>query len=271
MTSATSLPIINFNDIDEADARYPDEQPGGRGFYRDPSRGLGMKHFGISLDTLYPGQENARYHAERGEDEFFFVLTGTCKVRLDGKIYQLHPGDVLFTPVGVAHSFFNDGADACSILMAGQTVEGSTCDYLPAPEGPVTTGRPPRCVNIGDIQPVPVQAEGEPVGSRGESVEVSAALGMTSLTCSIHRLLPGQQDSRFHFHKEEEAFFLILKGSPVLRYGSDSQITEPDDCIYVEPGKPHCFVNHTDKPALIFKLNTACGHPDSHDVEEKKR
>jgi uncharacterized cupin superfamily protein len=266
MMSATSLPIINFNDIDEADARYPDEEPGGRGVYRDPSRGLGMKGFGICQHTLFPGQENARYHAEHDEDEFFFILTGTCKVRLDGKIYQLHPGDVIFTPTGVAHSFFNDGSDPCRLLAAGQTVAPHGTDYPAAPQGPVETGRPPRCVNIGDLPPVPVQYEGEPVGSRGETVEISEALGMERLFCNVHRLLPGQQDSRFHFHKEEEEFFLILKGSPVLRYGKESQVTQPDDCIYIAPGEAHCFVNHTDKPAMIFMMNTVCGHPDSHYV-----
>jgi uncharacterized cupin superfamily protein len=266
MISATSLPIINLNDIDEADARYPDEQPGGRGFYRDPSRGLGMQGFGISQHVLYPGQENARYHAERDEEEFFVVLSGTCKVRLDGKIYQLHPGDVLYTPVGVAHSFYNDGTDPCRLLMAGQTIAGCKADYLPPPAGPVQPGRPPRCLNIGDIQPVPVQYEGEPVGLRGESVEVSAALGMKHLFCNIHRLLPGQQDSKFHFHKQEEEFFLILKGAPLLRCGTASQITQPDDCIYIPTGTPHCFVNHTDKPAIIFMMNTVSGHADSHYV-----
>lgn len=262
--SATSLPIINLTDIDEADAKYADEPAGQRGVYRDPSRGLGMKAFGISQHTLFPGQENARYHVERHEDEFFFVLTGTCKVRLDGKIYHLHPGDVLFTPIGVAHSLFNDGTEACTFLAAGQTVEGCKADYPPAPEGPVQSGRPPRCINIGDLQPIPVQYDGEPVGSRGEALAVSDALGLTSLECTIHRLLPGQQDSRFHFHNAEEEFFFILKGSPLLRYGKDSQVTQPDDCIYVAPGQAHCFVNHADKPALIFMLNTVCGHPDSH-------
>ncbi|MBC7544517.1 MAG: cupin domain-containing protein [Candidatus Sericytochromatia bacterium] len=270
MSVFLQLPIINLNDVDETEFRYEGEASGGRGVSRDPSKILGMQHFGVSLHTLHPGQENARYHAERDEEEFFFVQTGSCKVRLDGKIYVLNAGDILHTPVGCAHSFFNDAEDPCTILMAGQTVRGTQADYLPAPDGPVETSRPPRCLNVAEIFPEPVQYDGEVQGSRGESVEVSAALGMKSLFCNIHRLMPGQQDAKFHFHKQEEEFFMILKGTPVLCFKDDAQVTQPDDCIYIAPNTPHNFSNRSDKPAIIFMMNTVCGHPDSFYLPEKR-
>jgi quercetin dioxygenase-like cupin family protein len=43
-------------------------------------------------------------------EEAYFILEGEVQATLDGKVYQLKPGDVVWTGVGCVHSFKNVGA-----------------------------------------------------------------------------------------------------------------------------------------------------------------
>lgn len=263
MTAATQLPIVNLSDLPALDNRYPDEPEGRRGLFRSPDTLLGLQGFGISFDVLQPGQENCRYHAERDEEEFFYVHAGSCTARLDGRLYRLEAGDVLHTPVGVAHSFIGAGDGPCEIWMIGQTIKPTAADYLPPPTGAIEAGRPPRSINLAELAPVPVQYAGEPEGCRGQSLEVGEAIGLQALYCNIHLLAPGQQDSKFHYHRREEEFFYVMAGTPTLRLGEQTVQTKSGDCIYIPTGLAHCFYNESDQPARIFMLNTVCGQPDS--------
>ena len=51
-----------------------------------------------------PGTEPP-YHVHENEDEAFYLLEGRVSVMVDGQIYDMAPGESIFLPRGVPHTF----------------------------------------------------------------------------------------------------------------------------------------------------------------------
>lgn len=261
--------IVNLSQLPEESCHYPDEPHGLRGFSKDPGKALGMTQLGLDLHTLQPGQENSRYHREWKEDEFFLVEEGVCQLRLEGKLYTLETGDFVYIPSGVAHQFFNHSQEPCAIWMGGEIREGGGADYPDPPEKwEEAEGKPPYCANLAKLTPRPVHDDGEPAGCRGFSLDLGEAVGMQRIETCVHLLAPGQQDSKLHFHRQEEELFVIMAGHPVLRLNEQHIMTKPGDCIHVPPGARHQFLNPNQESAWIWMMNAVSFEPDTHYVEE---
>ena len=68
--------------------------------------------FGADLLTMFtvdyePGG-SAQQHDHPFEEAYFF-LAGDVEAELDGTVYQIHAGDVVFSAVGGVHGFYNNG------------------------------------------------------------------------------------------------------------------------------------------------------------------
>lgn len=261
--------IVNLERLPEEPCQYADEPQGLRGRAKDPGRALGITQLGLDLHTLQPGQENARYHREQLEDEFFLVHEGRCQLRLEGKAFALETGDFVYVPYGVAHSFYNDGEEPCAIWMGGECREGGAEYPEPPSQWTRAEGKPPYSVNLAKVTPKPVQYDGEAPGMRGLSLDLSEAVGMQRICTSIHLLAPGQQDSRPHFHQKEEQLFVIMAGHPVLRLGDRHVLAKPGDCIFVPTGTPHCFLNPSQESTWIWMMHAVSFEADTYYVEEE--
>ena len=73
---------------------------------------------GVRLYILEPGKPNCRYHRE-GAQEDFLVLSGRCKLLVNGQERQLGAWDYVHCPPGATHVFVGDGDGPCAILMIG--------------------------------------------------------------------------------------------------------------------------------------------------------
>ena len=73
---------------------------------------------GINLSVLEPGQPNCLYHSE-SQQEAFLVLSGECKLLVDGEERLLRPWDFFHCPAGTEHVFVGAGDGPCVILMTG--------------------------------------------------------------------------------------------------------------------------------------------------------
>jgi len=85
----------------------------------------------VWLTRLAPGQVSCPYHFHHAEEELFYVLEGTGRLRYGGKERRVRPGDVVGCPPGPegAHQFVNDG-DAPLVYLAISTVEPwEVCEY----------------------------------------------------------------------------------------------------------------------------------------------
>jgi uncharacterized cupin superfamily protein len=85
-----------------------------------PPRGTPPVEFaqlGINVTVLEPGQSGL-YHAEAGQ-EAFLVLSGECKLLVEGEERVLRPWDFFHAPPWTEHILVGAGDGPCVILMAG--------------------------------------------------------------------------------------------------------------------------------------------------------
>jgi uncharacterized cupin superfamily protein len=73
---------------------------------------------GINLSVLAPGEPNCLYHSE-SQQEDFLVLSGECKMLVDGEERLLREWDFFHSPAGTEHVFVGAGEGPCVIVMAG--------------------------------------------------------------------------------------------------------------------------------------------------------
>ena len=73
--------------------------------------------FGINVTVLGPGQTSL-YHAESNQ-EAFLVLSGECRLLVEGEERRLQAWDFFHSPPWTEHAFVGAGDGPCVILMAG--------------------------------------------------------------------------------------------------------------------------------------------------------
>ena len=77
---------------------------------------------GINISILEPGKSNCLYHSEATQEDFL-VLTGECKLLVDGEERELKAWDFVHCPAGVEHVFVGVGDAPCVVLMVGARVQ----------------------------------------------------------------------------------------------------------------------------------------------------
>ncbi|HUH80926.1 MAG TPA: cupin domain-containing protein [Solirubrobacteraceae bacterium] len=73
---------------------------------------------GVNIQVMEPGQPNCRYHSEPVQEDFL-VLSGECRVILDGEERPLRQWDFVHCPAGTEHVFVGAGDGPCAVLMIG--------------------------------------------------------------------------------------------------------------------------------------------------------
>jgi uncharacterized cupin superfamily protein len=74
------------------------------------------------------GQPNALYHSEN-QQEAFLVLSGECKLLVEGEERLLRPWDFFHCPAGTEHIFVGAGDGPSTILMVGARVKDEKLHY----------------------------------------------------------------------------------------------------------------------------------------------
>jgi mannose-6-phosphate isomerase-like protein (cupin superfamily) len=77
---------------------------------------------GLFRQTIAP-QSGPPTHIHQSEDEFFYVVSGEFKVKLDDRIMSAPARSVMFVPRGTAHAFQNVGTEP-GVLLVGVTPGG---------------------------------------------------------------------------------------------------------------------------------------------------
>jgi uncharacterized cupin superfamily protein len=104
--------VVNVRD---AEWETSDTFGSGCGF---ESRNASFLQLGINLNVLEPGQPSCLYHSE-SQQEAFLVLSGECRLLVDGEERLLRPWDFFHCPAGTEHVFVGAGDRPCVILMVG--------------------------------------------------------------------------------------------------------------------------------------------------------
>jgi len=109
--------VVNVRDAQWLTSENGEKQPSGAecGF---ESQEFEFAQLGIRLHVLEPGESNGLYHSE-SKQEAFLVLSGECRLLVEGGERLLRPWDFFHSPPGTEHIFVGAGEGPCVILMAG--------------------------------------------------------------------------------------------------------------------------------------------------------
>lgn len=116
-----------------------------------------FQQIGIHLFLLEPGKPNCRYHREEAQEDFL-VLSGRCKLLINGEERSLEPWDFVHCPAGATHVFVGEGDGPCALLAIGHRSEDKKLFYPASDmakrynaEAPEPTGDPK--VAYSDVAP----------------------------------------------------------------------------------------------------------------------
>lgn len=92
---------------------------------------VGNRRLYVNLDTVPQGANSTRYHSHSTQEEFFYILSGSGTLRLNGEVRTVTAGDFLGKPAGegIAHTFYNPNAEPLRILDIGTVDAEDTCFY----------------------------------------------------------------------------------------------------------------------------------------------
>ncbi len=97
-----------------------------------------------------------------------------------------------------------------------------------------------------------------------KTIALGSAAGSERLYVNIDYIKPGAKSAKYHSHSLQEEFFLILKGSGVLRINDEMIEVSAGDFVAKPAGKgiAHQFINNGDDILQILD----CGTKDRGDV-----
>ena len=91
---------------------------------------VGMKHLGVHLITVAPGDRSTEFHVHHYEEECIYVLSGRATAVIGDESHGIGPGDFIGCPCnGVPHEMVNDGAEPLVCLVIGQRLTQDITDY----------------------------------------------------------------------------------------------------------------------------------------------
>jgi uncharacterized cupin superfamily protein len=93
---------------------------------------LGAKDLGYSYDVVPPGKRSCPFHSHRGEEEMFFIVSGTGTLRYGSEVRKIRAGDVICCPTGgpeTAHQIVNDSDADLTYLSISTMLPVEVCEY----------------------------------------------------------------------------------------------------------------------------------------------
>jgi len=109
--------VVNVRDAEWLTSENGEKQASGSECAFE-GRKVEFPQYGIRLHVLEPGEPNGLYHSENQQEDFL-VLSGECRLLVEGEERILRPWDFFHSPAGSEHIFVGAGDGPCVILMAG--------------------------------------------------------------------------------------------------------------------------------------------------------
>ena len=119
--------VVNVRDAAWMTAENSENRPPGSDC-RFESREFPFSQLGLKIRALDPGQPNGLYHSEN-QQEAFLVLSGECRLLVEGEERMLKPWDFFHCPPGTEHIVVGAGKGPCAILMVGARLAEERLHY----------------------------------------------------------------------------------------------------------------------------------------------
>ena len=210
-------------------------------------RAAGCDRVGLSRIRISPGKQSTPVHAHFGEEEIFYVLSGSGWSWQEGGVYEIGAGDVILHPHGGPAHTVVAGGEGIDVLAFGDNLRheavrfprieatwigGMVLDFRPIHQfqleaekaGPVEVPeqpdpRPPTITNVADVEPVTFQRDRVDTRARF----LGRALGARRTALNLAELSPHSESAQPHCHSAVEELFVVLEGDGALLLGSDEE------------------------------------------------
>ena len=192
----------------------------------------GTKTVGVNRIQIDPGRWSTPYHRHTGEEEIFYVLSGSGVCLQDEAAFEVRPGDCIVHLRRQAHSL-RAGEDGLDVLVFG-TRNRTEVGHLPR-AGVAWIGGTWTDVGGGDFPWKREVAAGEPevtelgerpanvvnrddvegsFGGKWRRLAVAAGSELTGLNWGHLDL--GDEGAPPHCHSADEEIFVVLEGEGIL-------------------------------------------------------
>jgi uncharacterized cupin superfamily protein len=105
--------------VNVRDAEWWTSEAFGSGTVFESRESFPFPTLGINIGVLEPGQPACLYHAEN-QQEAFLVLSGECRLLVEGEERLLRAWDFFHCPAGTEHVLVGAGDGPCVVLAAGE-------------------------------------------------------------------------------------------------------------------------------------------------------
>jgi uncharacterized cupin superfamily protein len=96
----------------------------------EKSTDLQKRHpFDVEISRIPPGKKLCPYHSHSAQWEFYHVISGKGKVRHEGGITEVEPGDAFIFKPGEPHQMLNDGSEDFVFYVVADNPIGESCHY----------------------------------------------------------------------------------------------------------------------------------------------
>jgi uncharacterized cupin superfamily protein len=92
------------------------------------NREFPFRQLGINISVMEPGEPNCLYHSE-SQQEAFLVLSGECRLLVEGEERLLRAWDFFHCAAGTEHVAVGAGDGPCVVLMVGARSEDEQLLY----------------------------------------------------------------------------------------------------------------------------------------------
>lgn len=113
---------------------------------------IGAQKLGYNITAVPPGKRAFPPHNHHVNEEMFFVLEGTCEVKIGETVYLIRQGDIVALPPGgkeTTHVITNTGSVELKYFAVSTKISPEICEY------PVTG-------KFGVMAEFPAGADGKP-------------------------------------------------------------------------------------------------------------
>jgi quercetin dioxygenase-like cupin family protein len=200
-------------------------------------------------------------HIHREHSDAFYMLEGELLCRVADGEHLLGPGDFVFAPPGLVHSYRSPGEEGCRFLNLhapgmgfDERLRGRLQDFdqYPAPED----GGLPASEGI-----LLRRGEGERLELPGSQAWIKAGAdnGIGSVTVMELELGPGAAGPPPHRHAELLDSFYVLDGTLTVLLGDEQHEAPTGSYALVPPGNMHTIWNAADETVRFLNVTTPGG------------
>ena len=121
--------VVNLDELD-LEEFAKGEKFGSRGARIGPL--VGARQLGYSYDIVPPGKSACPFHSHRAQEEMFFIVSGTGRLRYGSETRRIRAGDIICCPVGgpeTAHQIVNDSDEELAYISVSTMMPAEVCEY----------------------------------------------------------------------------------------------------------------------------------------------